>query len=101
MREAREYYGKLSVHGQTEMTELEIPTLEEFVTMSDLDSDNDTERLLLELETTDESAFGDADEIGEDEALSGLETVEAEYESQELESTDEVHPEEQEADEVE
>jgi hypothetical protein len=93
LREAREYYGKHSVHGRTEA---EIPPSEEFAALSDLDSENDTERLLLELDTTDESAFWDAQDSG---AEGALEAAETEYEGGELENSVQVEknlqPEEQ------
>jgi hypothetical protein len=96
LREAREYYGKLSVHGRTEVTGAEIPPSEEFAALSDLNSENDTERLLLELETTDESAFWDAQDSG---AEGTLVAAEAEYEGEELENSVQVEenlqPEEQ------
>jgi len=91
LREAREYYGKLSLLGPTEATEEEIPASEEF----EAPSENDTERLLLlELDTTEESAFWDAQQ-------SGGEGMHDEDEGEELENLvqeeETLQPEEQEA----
>lgn len=80
----------MSVQRWTEATGSGILVLEESTALSVIDTEIDTERLLLDLDTTDEAEFEDAEETGEEGALSGQEPVEAEYGAEEVDNPPEV-----------